>query len=154
MIAQCCSWLVEYTGIPFLSQILTVMALWSVRSVKQCPNNILWNFFPSKNQCKFFLFYLAVVAFSGHQGSGMTDFSDLSAKICKITALTTWLESSAASTIFWVGSKYVSRRFGLSDALIFSKIVDNLQGQVDVMSLVNSLLSGASISCSEGRKLP
>ena len=155
MTAQRCSRLSEYTGIPFSSQILTVRVCdlsdaWSGARITSCKIS------SQQNQCKWFLFYLAVVAFSGHQGSGcMHDslFWFANEDVWN-HCFHTMILGTATTTNFWVGSKYVSSRSELNDALILSKDCWQSTGLVHLMSLVNSLLSGALIWRSEGGKFP
>ena len=112
-------------------------------------------FLHSKNQCKFLLFYLAVVAFSRHQGS-----------CCMHGSLFWFVSKNVWNHCFHHDLKHqlpllsselcqnMSRRSELRDTLIFSKDCWQSTDQFHLMSLLNSLLTGALIWRCEGRKLP
>ena len=59
----------------------------------------------------------------------------------------------AATTIFCIGSKYVSSRFELTDALIFSKDCQQSKDQHHLMPFANSLLNRDLTWRSKSRKL-
>ena len=85
VIAQRCNQLAEYTGIPFLESKIE-----SGGWCKMVPKYHLVKLFYCEHQSQCFLLYLAVIAFWGVKdlAACMIAFSDLSGKMCEITAPT------------------------------------------------------------------